>query len=230
MGGSYVDQVLGTGPIAYWPLDEGGGTVARCLVNTAQNGVATGVTWANDATGPFGTPAPYFDGANDYINVKTATLDAAFNGSTGTVAFWMKVANAGVWTDAADRAMVYLSEDGNNFYSINKHSANNELRWRVNCAGVFNGPVTAQSSIAWLPVAMTWEWGGVNTTMYRYTSGAQDGAPFTVAAQYVGNLAAVAVIGAAGIAPSGVFHGWMAHAALWDRVLSADEILGLANP
>ena len=106
LGGSYADKVLSYGPIAYWPLWETAGASAACLVNPAQSGTAVGVTWANDATGAFGTAAPFFDGANDDINIYTAALAAAFSGHVGSLMVWCRVANAGVWTDGAARLSV----------------------------------------------------------------------------------------------------------------------------
>ncbi|NIV37784.1 MAG: hypothetical protein GWN58_52745, partial [Anaerolineae bacterium] len=38
LAGGYIGKVLGTGPIAYWPLNEGSGASAHCEINPAQNG------------------------------------------------------------------------------------------------------------------------------------------------------------------------------------------------
>ena len=69
--GGYNEKVLRTGPIAYWPQDETSGTVARCLVNPAQNGTYTGVTLANDLTGRSGRPRRSMTGR---MTISTPTL------------------------------------------------------------------------------------------------------------------------------------------------------------
>ena len=232
LGGSYIDRVIGTGPIAYWPLDEGSGAVARCLVNPAQNGAYTGVTLANDATGPFGTPAPYFDGANDYVNVFTAALDAAFNGATGTVMTWGRVFNAGVWTDAAFRQTVRLLDDGNNYYILRKTNVANQLQGRGNAGGGLATINAAYSSTGWFFLTSTWSDGNNADEFKLFLNGAQAGAPSAVLNAWSGGglFANSTVIGAGSTIPDELWHGWLAHCAVWDRVLSAGEIATLANP
>ena len=227
--GGYTKKVLGYSPIAYWPLYETSGVVAECLVNTAQNGTATGVTWANDATGPFGTPAPYFDGANDYVNIYSAVFNTALNRDSGTIHLWMFADN---WANVATRYAVNLSIDANNWLDIRKNGAN-AIRFTAKCNGAFNSynyAVPAGERSIWLPIAMTWNWGGVNTEVKCYVRTDLKNT-FNCAGQLTGNLSNTGtVIGASSTGPGSVFSGWEAHTAVWDRVLAQPAITDLANP
>ena len=234
LGGTYNKRVLKTWPIAYWPLNEGGGTNAACLVNPAQNGTAVGVTWANDNTGPFGTPAPYFDGANDYVNIYSAAFDAAFSGATGSALIWCKVANVGVWTDTASRKALILYSDADNNYWLEKNSVNNRARWG-GAAGAGAALIlkNAVSTTGWVCLAVTWS-DGANADQFKaFWNGTQEGATSAALNNWggVGLDNGTTNIGCLSNAvPSQPWHGWLAHAAVWDRALTQAEITALANP
>ena len=228
--GGYSRKVLGFGPIAYWPLDEASGGVARCLVNPLQNGTYTGVTLADDSSGPFGTPAPFFDGANDYVNVFTAALSAAFDGQEGSAGIWVRVANAGVWTDGASRYSIYIGADGNNWVEQRKDAVNNTTRKRYRANGTVSAAVAAASYATWAYWVITWSRSAGATGEYKsYLNGVQEGVTQVNIDNWAGGLA-FCYIGEANGVPASVWHGWLAHGALWDRALSASEILDLANP
>ena len=232
LGGGYSDEkVLPLGPIAYWPLDEGAGSAARCLVNSAQNGTYTGVTLANDATGPFGTAAPYFDGANDYVDVKTATLETLWNagGAEWSVMCWWKVANAGVWTDGTWRRVWEFLDTANDYTRFTRHAGNNTL------AGYWTGGGTAESesegavsSVNWNCQVLTRSESADEVKYYR-------NANLINTDNTIGNWASAGawvymLLGAASDVPANVWHGWLAHCAVWGRALTQPEITKLANP
>lgn len=229
--GSFLDTVLSTGPIAYWPLDESAGTTARCLVNSAQNGTYTGVTLANDSSGPFRTSAPYFDGTNDYIDVGTATLFGAFDGQEGSFMCWERVANAGVWTDGLTHYAVHLYDDGNNLMRLTVGAANNQIGYAYTAGGTSESQSTGGLSMTgWYQRVITWSLSaGANGEVHYYRDGAADGAADTALGAFVGPLV-LAVIGAFNVVPGNPWHGWLAHCAIWDRPLTASEIVDLANP
>lgn len=90
---------FGTRLLAYWPLTpttwaEGDGGVQDVSGNTrhATNNGAT----PNAANGPGTTmeTAPVFDATNDYIDVFSASLDAAFNPKSFTLVMWTKSSDA----------------------------------------------------------------------------------------------------------------------------------------
>ena len=223
----FAAKVLSHAPYAYWPLDEAAGSVVHCLVDPANNGTYTGVTLANDATGPFGTAAPFFDGANDYAIANSAALIAAFDGTEGSMMVWAKVANAGVWTDTVSRETLYLVTDGNNFIQSRKDGGANLQRNRYRAGGIVSAANTACSNTAWVQWVLTWSLSA--DEMKAFINGAQWGATQTGLGTWAGALGAV-YIGASSAAPGNVYHGWLAHAALWDRALPAAAILDLANP
>ena len=230
LAGGYAAKVLGTGPIAYWPLDEGSGAVARCLVNPAQNGAYTGVTLANDATGPFGTPAPYFDAANDEVDVYSAALAAAFDGAVGSIAVWAKVSAVGVWTDLATRMVMQLRVDANNYVRVYRDGTDNEMRMLFRSGGGnSNVNIAPIAPTGWEHYAITWD--KAANQMKAYYQGAQFDVTQGIAVAWAGALAANnCFIGAGDAGPLFVWDGYIAHPALWDRALGAGEIATLANP
>lgn len=226
--GGYAQKVLSTSPIAYWPLDETSGSNARCMVNPAQDGTYTGVTLANNSTGPFGTPAPYFDGANDHCDIYSAALAAAFNGSEGSAVMWARVANAGVWTDGTHDYVLQLYVDADNAVFMRKTDVNNSLLWRYEAGAVVESRTTAgHSDTDWIHMGITWS--KTNDEVRPYKNGVQEGATMDTLGNWAGALSAVnCYIGAwAGL---NQWHGWLAHCAVWNRALGAGEIADLANP
>lgn len=77
MGVSYLDVVKADRPYLLWPLDEGGGSVARDLSGNGRAGTYTG-TPAKRAGPSFpGGAAPRF-GTSKYVEVASVTLGASF--------------------------------------------------------------------------------------------------------------------------------------------------------
>jgi len=226
-GGNYNDLVMGTQPIAYWPQSESSGLTAYCLTNPAMNGTYTGVTLANDLTGPFGTPAPFYDGANDYCNIYSAALNTAFSGAEGTVAIWAKVNGIGVWTDAAIRQTINLWVNGNNYLRPQKMNVNNLFQhfYRANAIGETVNSA-GRTDIVWMHVALSWSKSAEEMKAYIY--GAQVGATQINLGVWAGNLLNTACcIGANGTGPSEVWHGWLGPCAIWNRALTPAEIAAL---
>jgi len=223
-GGTYADKVRGFGPIAYWPLWEKNGTVAQCLTNPAMNGTYSSdvSTWPVQTGIGDGNTAPYFDGTNDSVNILTVALIAAFNGTTGTVAIWVKVP-AAAWTDGTSRRAVSFQPDANNYVYTRKNLNANQLRHVFLGNAVGGGVNTAHTEIVWMPLAMTWN----GATMQAYANGVVDGAPLAINAWAV-PLAVAAVIGAWTTVPAEPWQGNLAHCALWNRVLTLSEIQALS--
>ena len=228
-GINYNDLVMGTQPIAYWPQSESSGLVARCLTNPAMNGTYTGVTLANDNTGPFGTPAPWYDGATSFNNIYSVALAAAFNGLEGTAMIWARVHNAGVWTDAVLRSMVSLRADANNRAIIYKRNNVNQRAWVyvAGASGAVQGEIVVGAPTGWICHVLTWS--DTANAAYGYVDGPTVVATLTPIGVWVGALAAAnTVIGADTLAPGDVYHGWLGPCAVWNRVLLAAEIATVA--
>ena len=227
---TYIDEVLALGPIAYWPLDETAGAVAHCEVNPAQNGTAVGVTWASDNTGPFGTPAPYFDGANDYVDIFSAALTAAIDVNTGSLMIWLRRENPPGW-NAGDSDGIVRLQFVNSSNVITIYKLNTALEWRYQQGASIATVNTVQGAAddAWMCAVMTWE-DIVTRDLHAYKDGVEDaGSPANPTTSPVGAFS-MAVIGALSLVPANVWQGWVAHVAIADRVWSQSEITALANP
>jgi len=227
---AYADKVMGYGPIAYWPLWELSGTTARCLVNPAQNGTYNSdvSTWPPGAGIGDGNTAPFFDGANDFVNVLTATFTGNFDGTEGSIQIWAKVANVGVWTevwtDATTRETYRFLVDGNNLSIIRREAANNQLGW-FHFAGGPLGPIVENgvAETGWMHLVGTWSETVNQQIAYRDTVNKG----ILVAGAWAGVLAQC-TIGSEDPGPNGVWNGWLAHCAVWNRALSAPEIAALS--
>lgn len=227
--GTYTDKVLGYGPIAYWIQGEAAGVTAIDQVNSpAQDGAYTGVTLGQPGIGD-GNTCPLYDGANDYTDAFTATLAGVFDGGEGTVALWARMANAGVWTDGTRRDFYELFVDGPNFVIVRKSTVNGQIDWLYNAGGTLEiVSLGGQTTIDWFPLAITWSASaGVNGEMRAYINGTQTGATQINLGVWAGVPGRV-VIGASDLAPNNPWSGYLAHCAMWDRALTADEIAGLA--
>ena len=221
----YHQRVLNTNPIAYWPLNEQNGTVAygwAVRPTGTQNGTHAGVTLGQPGIGD-GNTVPYYDGANDYTNILTATFSSAFNGATGAVAMWLKMANAGVWTDGVARYAMRLSIDANNYIILIKSSANNILTLTYTAGGVIETATIGSSTTDWFHLAMTWS-KPAEEVRYYY-NGVWQETDITLGV-WAGAFA-VAVIGAANTTPAFPWQGYIAHTAIWTRALSDSEIAAL---
>ena len=227
-GGTYADKVLATGPIAYWPQWEASGAVAQCLIKAAQNGTYTGVDLGYPGIGD-GNTSPYYDGANDYTNAFTATLAGAFNGQEGSILFWAKVANVGVWTDGTRRDMLFTQVNASNIIIIRRLVANNAIDWNYIAGGVTeNIALGALTTTDWMHIGMTWSLSaGANGEVKAYYNGAQSGATQVTLGAWAGAIIN-ATIGATNVVPSNVWNGYLAHCAVWNRALAPAEIAALA--
>lgn len=226
-GGGYDKKVLATNPLAYWPLNDLSGTTARCLVNPAQNGTYTGATLAN-AAGPDGKAVPLFDGANDFVNIYSATLRDAFNAAEGSAMIWLKVFNVGVWTDGVARSSLHLQADNQDQTYMHRPGGNNTLRYVYEAGDVIElQDAAGQTSIGWINTLMTWS--VADDEVIYYLQGATTGATDTALGTWVGNLAASkTLIGASVTTPSLVWYGWLAKAAVWTRALPQAQVTRLA--
>ena len=223
-GATYGSAILATGPIAYWPLDEASGSVARCLVNAAMNGTYEGPTLAN-AVGPDGASLhPLFDGSNDRVDIQSAALAAAFSGAAGTMALWAKVYNAAVWTDSAVRYAAALRVDSSNYVCNGRHSNDNTIFSNYRAGGTSEPEYNAgHSATGWIHLAITWD--KAADAVIHYINGSQAGSADTGLKAWAGSLAICSLGGWS--ASEYLWYGWLAHPALWSTALSATQILAL---
>lgn len=228
---AYYEKVKGYGPIAYWPMWEGSGTAATCLINSAQNGTYTGVTLGQTGIGD-GHSCPLFDGSNDVCNVYTTTFRDAFSGVAGTVMAWAKVSGSGVWAELTARRVFSFAVDSNNYVRIFRPTATNRLDFKYEAGNVTETVALAGlTTVDWMHVVVTWDKNaGANGEVKAYYAGAQTGSTQTSLGTWAGSLETTKVcIGANTTTPATVWDGYLAHVAVWDSALAAATIAGLAT-
>lgn len=226
----YAAKVLGTARsnlVAYWPLWEASGAATADQSGNGRNGSYTGVDLGQMGIGD-GRTAPFFDGVNDYCDVYSTSLRDAFNKDEGTQLAWCKVNDTSVWGTASVRRITNFRTDANNRLSLTKPSGTNALT-ALYVAGGVTKTINAVSvtSDGWLQVAMTWS-KAVDEFKF-YLQGSQVGATVSGLGTWVGTLGSTATLIGAGITtPTEVWHGWLAHVALWSTPLSGAQIAALA--
>lgn len=215
------------GLIGWWPMGELSGTVSADFSREYNNGAYTGVTLGEAGIGD-GRTCPLFDGANDYNNVYSEALNTDFNNAEITLAVWLKVSGAGVWTDGTNRYAVRIAADANNEIGIFRSSANNRIDLFYGAGGTIDRVnVTDLSSTGWLHFAVTVSVSA--NELKGYQDGAQVGTTQGTLGTWSGALSSTrCVIGAAITTPTLVWDGTLAHALLYNRVLPAADIAKLA--
>ena len=224
-----VKALFGANLVAYWPQLETSGTVAADVSGNARNGAYTGVDLSNIA-GPMGGSHPYFDGANDYNNVFSLGLQAAFPKQLGSLAIWARVDVAAVWTDNVYRQAVRLFADSSNYVLIDKHQSDGTYRLIYNANGTAKSLTPAGGgSLAWVHLGITWTLAG--DAVIGYINGAKTGDTQTSlgtwGAPNIGTT--TSLVGASTNVPALVWKGWLGHCVLTNRVITPGEMAILAG-
>ena len=226
----YYQKVLSYNPIAHFPIwDPLGSGVAEELVNSpAQDGAHTAVTLGQPGIGD-GRTSGWYDGATSFTNIWSAAFQGAFNGLEGTAKVWMRVANAGTWTDGLARRCLALIADGDNSIFLSKLTTNNTLWARYRAGGV-NKYVTiaGQSFTDFRAFGITWSGPSADDEVRVYLAGVQQGLTQTGLGAWAGGLT-TAVIGANSLVPTFPHHGWEAHAVVFDYAMPPAGMLDLAT-
>jgi hypothetical protein len=225
---SYADKILGVEPanlIGLWPLNELTGTTADNAEGTAaRDGTYTGVTLGQSVT-PF--VCPLFDGVNDFVTLPHAALDTPFDGGAGTLELWVEMSAAGIWTDGAAHTFAKLTADADNYILLQKTTTNGELEFTYRAQGTSETVTKSSVSTTGLfHVAITWD--KTANAVKAYYNGAQEGSTQTIAGTWAGALAS-AFLGAASSTPTTPHNGYLAPAGLWNKALTAAQILNLYN-
>jgi hypothetical protein len=233
LGSAYGAKIAALGPIAFWPMDEPSGSVAFDRSGNGRNGAYTGVTLGQPGPGD-GRSAPSFDGATSYNNVFTPSLAAAFNGQQGSFLCWGKVNAPAVWTDGVTRRMILFQVDASNRVGIFKPVANNEIDMLYVAGGTALGAAkTSFNPIIWFHVGLTWDKSvnaGVGEVRF-YVNGTVITPVSTGLGTFAGALSSTqTLLGSLNIgAAAQVWNGLMADGAVFNRALSAAEVLSAAT-
>lgn len=228
----YYQRVLARDPIAYWMLDEKSGTVAYDLVSGrvagAQNGThSASVAHWGDGIGDQRTSSLY-DPKGSYTDIYSATLNGSFSGSEGSLLVWARVSGAGVWTDGIRRDILFIGATGVlSFIRITKDLANNSLSW-VYFAAVTEDTVTMPGATSTDMMCLGFTWSATGDVVWAYYNGAPVGSSTVLGAWAGALLNGFVCIGATNTVPLNPMDGWIAHCALWNRVLSPEAMADLA--
>lgn len=225
---AYTNKVIAVAPanlIQYLVQAEPiGATVALDSSGNARNGAYTAVTLGAAGIGD-GRTAASFNGTTSLNNAFSASLQAAFNGSEGTMMIWLRY--AGTVNDGVTRRIFQFLVDANNRCQFTKIT---DGRYGFTYAAggtnktIASGLLTA-SLTHW---AMTWSASG--DQMKAYVNGAQFGSTQTGLGVFAGSISATqTTIMAGSTGPIELTNGIAAHAAVWDTPLSAAQILTLAT-
>ncbi len=227
-GMSYTNKVVALAPIAYWPLAEASGATVLDASGNGRNGTYTGVTLGQPGIGD-GRSAASFDGVTSFANIFSSSLQSAFNSAEGTMAIWVQFLSAGLWSDGVARQFMQLRVDANNLVTLRRTTTLNQLQDQY-IAGATAKNVNITSiggSVAWNHMAMTWS--KSNDQVIAYVNGAQSGATQTALGVWAGSIAStLCLLGASTQTPGNPMSGLLAHAAVWDRPLSAATVAALA--
>lgn len=217
----YQGLVHDTGPVAYWPLDETSGTIVFDRSGHGFHGTYTGATLANTAA-PGGGLAPYFDGINDRADMQPNELLAVLSHSEFTMMAWAKVLNAAVWAETAYREVFHLRVNNNNRAYMIKPTTANTFQYIYN-GGNSNTRLHqwSISSLAWMHLVLTVSVTG--NVMRSYIDTVEFSPPASSITPWVGTP----MVGVGCDGSASWWRGWLAHVAIWNRALSADEVAAL---
>lgn len=220
---TYSDRILSLNPIAYWPLNDTSGVVARNSVSTSLNGAYTGVDLAQ-AQAPF--VAPLWGGSGDYLDIYSTALNTAYVRAESSLSIWIKPFNVGVWTDTTTRrAFLMVTTGSQDGYAVTRSTTNNRIDTQSILGGTAKGVnLTGQSFTAWTHFCLITS---KASDYYKlYVNGAQAGSTQTsLGVASANNLDSNAsLVGAGSKVPAQVWNGWLAHVALWGRPLTPTEI------
>ena len=216
--------LFGSANIQTLPLDETSGTNANDISPQNNDGTYFSVDLANaDAPSGIGGKCPYMDGGNEYVTAYSAGLASDFNGAEGSLFVWMKVENAGVWTDGRfHRVALFKHNASGQGVGIFKQNTNNTIRFfRTDSVGTKTRDTTIiGGNTAWNLVVLTWSVS--NNRLRGYVNNAQVGADVT-------SLAAITQTidqgGIGGIDNSNLeWQGWLSYSTLLNREATLPEI------
>jgi len=88
---SPTSEEYSPGPVGYWSMDEGSGTIVHDKTTNGSNGTISGATWQPDSRCKVGK-CLYFDGSNDSVDFGNISPRASISGNL-TVSFWIKPTN-----------------------------------------------------------------------------------------------------------------------------------------
>lgn len=226
-GQAYIDKILGIQSgnlIAYWPLREAAGVVAENIEGTvARNGTYArdvSVMGTQDGIGD-GNTAPTFDGANDVVDIYSASLAAAWDQSESSVMIWLK---PDTWAGGVVKKFFRLFVDANNTMKAEHTGASNNIETKIENGAVNEFQIWAAGpSTDWQTLIMTNSQANDRAIVYGNGINVAQNAGLGV---WAGPLSVVrTLIGADTQAAGQSFLGSLSHMVMWVGELTPDEAL-----
>jgi hypothetical protein len=224
-GDAYAQLVLATEPgslQAYWPLSEGSGTTITDESGNGRNGTYNNGGLLGQPGIGDGRTSVWFDGSNDWGDVYSDSLRDAWSWAAWSVAFWVKMNSAALWTDGQLRRCFTMS-GGSNFIWLRKSNGANRFQsWHRLNGNDYLKDVTIGEDVSddWFHVGYSSK---TAANAYIYINGEQtlckSGCPAPS-----GDAISTAQISA----NAETHHGWLAHVALWTTELTAAQFAALA--
>lgn len=225
--GKYEEQET-TDLIQYLQLDETSGSTANDSSAENNDGSYAFATVAATTSPIQPDLAPSFNGTSTYVNVYSAALDTDFNELLGSISLWIKVTGSSVWSDGAVRAAVALGVNSNNYVTIYKPAAANQLIFEYKAGGTtVSRTVSNVSDTGWIHVAITWN--KASNRVRAYVNGVQQGADVTGLGVWAGALASTACVVGAFNTSANHWSGYLSHYRLYDIELTATQVETLAE-
>ena len=231
IGQSYTDDIIGIDSdnlIALWPLTEISGLTAFNAEGTVgRNGTYSGPT-LNAITAPDGSPAPRFDGVNDFVDIDTSSLNSAFDGQLFTVAALCRMFDSSTWSDGVRRYILRLQADPGNDTYLAKDNSTDVFRFRYEAGSTAKS--IEKSSIS----PTDWFWVGMTVDLIADEFIAYLKLPGT-SLETVGTLGSLGTwagtlnslyqtIGAGADDGTGTTNGYISHVALWNAALTSTQL------
>jgi len=229
-----VKALLGSALTRYFPMDESSGAVGYDRSGNAGNGAYVTVTLADTPAPRFTrTRAPFFNGlGSTKLNVYSAAFNAIFNGHEGAFGIWLK--NDQLWS-TTNPSVFGFQADNNNRIFARTGGGSDQLNLFYIGGGVSIGSLSLQkltNFTDWMELWFSWSdaanefivfCNGVICEWQKYNG---VNFPLALTGVWTGNLdPAQASIGTY----SAIWKGWLAHARLLNRPVTAAEVRAL-NP
>lgn len=224
VGRPYASIVRSYGPVAMWVLGEESGSVVQCRINDARDGTYYGPRLGDPGIGD-GNTSPFFDGVNDWVDLRSSNIDAVFDPANGSLLTWFMMANAGVWLDGTERVLAQIKVDGNNHVTLQRGSVNNNVR----CFYVAGGTIKecSQTSLAptiWTPILLTWDTAADEFKAWWAPTAARTPVQLGTTQTGLGTWAgspADNYVGSSSNVPAKPWHGWIAFVVLYQSALGS---------
>jgi Concanavalin A-like lectin/glucanases superfamily len=213
--------------IDFWTLGDLGGTTIVDNINAARNGVyQNSPALHSNLFADFVHVCPTFNGANQYGDVFSASLAAAFSLAEGTLMAPFYIAPEPL-TDANVYVCASFSADASNEVTIFKNGQNTFTMRYI--GGGITKLVSASvfSANGWhIPIAT---WSTLNNRFRGYIDGTQTGGDQTPLPTWVGSLVAGRCNIGAFAGPGFFFPGSLAMIGLWTKELTSAEVASASS-